>query len=82
MKKISIFIMFLVFLFVLIGCVNDKQKNMPESVSDIIERGNYYFSNKMYQEAISEFTEAIRLDPGNANTAILQYQCFLNYLLV
>lgn len=67
MKKISIFIMSLVFLFVLIGCEN-KQKNMPETVSDIIERGNYYFSNKMYQEAISEFTEAIRLDPGNANT--------------
>ncbi len=35
-------------------------------VEELIEQGKFYFLNKQYDEALSEFQKALRLDPGNA----------------
>jgi Flp pilus assembly protein TadD len=41
--------------------MKDKKK-----IEELIEQGKFYFFNKQYDEALSEFQEALRLDPGNA----------------
>jgi len=37
-----------------------------KKVEELIEQGKFYFLNKQYDEALSEFQEALRLEPGNA----------------
>lgn len=37
-----------------------------KKVEELIEKGKFYFLNKKYNEALSEFQKALRLDPGNA----------------
>ena len=39
-----------------------------KKVEELIEQGKFYFLNKQYDEALSEFQEALKLDPGNART--------------
>ncbi len=41
--------------------MKDKKK-----VEELIEQGKFYFLNKQYDEAISEFQKALKLDPKNA----------------
>jgi len=35
-------------------------------VEELIEQGKFYFLNKQYDEALSEFQKALNLDPVNA----------------
>ncbi len=37
-----------------------------KKVEELIEQGKFYFLNKQYNEALSEFQKALKLDPRNA----------------
>ena len=37
-----------------------------KKVEELIEQGKFYFLNKQYDEALSEFQKALKLNPRNA----------------
>ena len=37
-----------------------------KKVEELIEQGKFYFLNKQYDEALSEFQKALKLDPQDA----------------